>query len=131
VNEVNPSQNVSQVFKDLTAGSDSEFFSPGSYLMHQGDEAGFAFLIRKGSVQIEHLNLAEQSFTNRESITRSAGDLVGELSLFSKVRSASIRAIAPVECVRISHTVLLQVVTNTPAVALSLLAIVMKKAQEN
>jgi CRP-like cAMP-binding protein len=98
--------------------------------MKQGDEAGFAFFIRKGSVSVEYSTTIDTSSTCEQIVRRNERDLIGELSLFSKIRSSSVIAITPVECARISHSVLLQLVTSTPALALSLLAIVMKKAQE-
>jgi CRP-like cAMP-binding protein len=52
------------------------------------------------------------------------------LSLFQKTRSASVLADETCQCARISHAVLLQIVTSRPALALALLAATMDKVRE-
>jgi CRP-like cAMP-binding protein len=61
---------------------------------------------------------------------RGSGELIGDLSLFRKTRSASVVAISPCECARIPHAVLIQIVTSRPTLALALLAATMEKVRQ-
>jgi CRP-like cAMP-binding protein len=123
--------NDSQVFIDLLLSSPTEHFETGEYLMKQGEQAGFAFLIHRGTVSIQReMPSKDASSKPRVLAKRSIGDLVGELSMFSNVRSASVLASTAVEAKRISHGLLLQLISNNPTLSLSLLATVMRKAQD-
>jgi CRP-like cAMP-binding protein len=122
--------NINQIFIDLLAEAPSEFFEAGQYLIKQGEHAGFAFLIRHGNVLILRQTKIGDPVSVKEIAARNKNDLIGELSLFNNVRSASALASTPVECARISHGTLLQQVSTNSAIALSLLALVMQKAQD-
>jgi CRP-like cAMP-binding protein len=120
---------TNQVFIDLLTNAPAENFKVGDFLMRQGEKAGFALLIRSGTVSIQRQAPSSITQNINEIAVRSEGDLIGELSLFNNQRSASVIATSPVECARISHGALLQQISTNSAVALSLLASVMEKAQ--
>jgi CRP-like cAMP-binding protein len=118
-----------QVFIDLLAEAPTEHFKAGETLMKQGEKAGYALFIRRGTVSIQRQTTNANSSIVNELAVRSEGDLIGELSLFSNERSASVVATSPSECARITHGALLQLISTNSLVALSLLASVMEKAQ--
>jgi CRP-like cAMP-binding protein len=119
-----PSQ---QAFLELCDGAPVETFSAGEVLMRQGQEGTFCYVILKGSVGVD---LEPTSGARVRVATRSSGELIGELSLFQKTRSASVVAQSDCECARIPHAALLQIVTSRPPLALALLAATMEKVRE-
>ena len=116
-----------EAFLELCDGAPVEKFAAGQALMRQGEEGGFCYVILKGRVGIDLERTAGDTVRVAE---RSAGELIGELSLFQKTRSASVVAISPCECARIPHAALLQIVTCRPPLALALLAATMEKVRE-
>jgi CRP-like cAMP-binding protein len=119
-----PSQ---QAFLELCEGAPVETFAAGEVLMRQGEEGAFCYVILKGSVAIELERSKGKAF---RVAVRSAGELIGELSLFRKTRSANVVAQSPCECARISHAVLLQIVSSRPPLTLALLAATMEKVRD-
>lgn len=77
----------------------SEDFAPGQLLMRQGDPSDRLFLLISGEVEV-----SEDQGARRRMLHRlSAGQCVGELGLATgKPRSASVRALTPVETLTIA-----------------------------
>jgi CRP/FNR family transcriptional regulator, cyclic AMP receptor protein len=116
-----------EAFLELCEGAPVEAFAAGDALFQQGEVGSFCYVILKGTVAVTSERAEGPSI---RVATRGAGELIGELSLFQKTRSASVIADEPCECARISHAVLLQIVTSRPALALALLAATMDKVRE-
>jgi CRP-like cAMP-binding protein len=116
-----------QVFLDLCLGAPVERFLIGEYLMRQGDDANFAYFLNIGQVDIQ---ISDPTGEAVHVASRFAGELVGELSLFNRKRSASVIAEVDCECVRVPHAALLHGVATNPAIAIALLAMTMDKAKE-
>jgi CRP/FNR family transcriptional regulator, cyclic AMP receptor protein len=117
----------SEAFLELCEGAPTESFKSGDTLMKQGDEGGFCFIVQSGSVAIEF----ERADGLKEQIaSRGIGELIGELSLFQKLRSATVIAITDCRCARVSHAALLTLITAQPTVALALLSASMRKVRE-
>jgi CRP-like cAMP-binding protein len=119
-----PSQ---QAFLELCDGAPIETFAAQDVLMRQGAEGTFCYVLLRGSVAVE---IERANGTKLQVATRGVGELIGELSLFQKTRSATVTAITPCECARIPHAVLIQIVTSRPTLALALLAATMEKVRE-
>jgi CRP-like cAMP-binding protein len=88
-----------------------------------------ADVILKGEVAIDITY--QHTFETKRVARRGVGELIGELSLFQKIRSATVIAIEPCECALIPHAVLLQIITAQHSLALALLAATMEKAREH
>jgi CRP/FNR family transcriptional regulator, cyclic AMP receptor protein len=116
-----------EAFLELCDGAPVETFATGQVLMRQGDEGSFCYVVLKGQVGIDLERTRGDTVRVAE---RSAGELIGELSLFQKTRSASVVALSKCECARIPHAALLQIVTSRPPLALALLAATMEKVRE-
>jgi CRP-like cAMP-binding protein len=116
-----------QTFLELCHGAPTEHFKKGELLMRQGEAGGFCYVILSGSVAVQKLMSDGQS---RQIATRFAGELVGELSLFLNIRSATLVANEVCTCARIPHAALLQIVTTQPTLALALLAATMEKVRD-
>lgn len=77
----------------------SEDFAPGQLLMRQGDPSDRLFLLISGEVEVSEDQGARRRILHR----LSAGQCVGELGLATgKPRSASVRALTPVETLTIA-----------------------------
>ncbi len=118
-----------KAFLQLCEGAPIEKFNAGDVLMRQGDEGTFSYVILKGEVAIDVTT--PHTFEAKRVARRSAGELIGELSLFQKIRSATVIALEPCECALIPHAVLLQIITAQHSLALALLAATMEKAREH
>jgi CRP-like cAMP-binding protein len=118
-----------KAFLDLCKGAPIEKFQDGDFLMRQGEVGAFSYVILKGAVNI-HLTDARTN-TTRQVAHRGEGELIGELSLFKKTRSATVLASGPCECALIPHAVLLQIITTRHSLSLALLAMTMDKAREH
>jgi CRP/FNR family transcriptional regulator, cyclic AMP receptor protein len=119
-----PSQ---QAFLELCEGAPIETFAVQDVLMPQGAEGRFCYVLLRGTVAID---LRRSSGATVRVAMRGPGELIGELSLFHKTRSATVTALGPCECARIPHAVLLQIVTCRPTLAIALLAAAMEKVRE-
>jgi CRP/FNR family transcriptional regulator, cyclic AMP receptor protein len=115
-----------QAFLDLCKGAPVETFEPGEALMLKGEKGNFCYVILRGSANVE---VAGVDGLAASLIRRGEGELIGELSLFQKTRSATVVAETACECARIPHAVLLQIMTTQPPLALALLAATMSKAR--
>ncbi len=116
-----------QAFLELCDGAPVETFAAGEVLLRQGEDGSFCYVILRGSVGVD---LERASRDPVRVATRSSGELIGELSLFQKTRSATVVAQSECECARIPHAALLQIVTSRPPLALALLAATMEKVRE-
>lgn len=116
-----------QAFLELCDGAPVETFAAKEVLMRQGEGGSFCYVILKGSVGVD---VEQGSNGSVRLATRGSGELIGELSLFQKSRSATVVAQSDCECARIPHAALLQIVTSRPTLALALLAATMEKVRE-
>jgi CRP-like cAMP-binding protein len=118
-----------EAFLDLCEGAPIKKFQDGDLLMLQGEAGSFSYVILKGAVSVHLRNV--HTNTTRQVAHRGEGELIGELSLFQKIRSATVIASGPCECAQIPHAVLLQIITTRHSLALALLAATMDKAREH
>jgi CRP/FNR family transcriptional regulator, cyclic AMP receptor protein len=116
-------------FLQLCEGAPVEKFKAEDVLMRQGEEGAFCYVILRGEVAIDVTN--PQTMAKTRVAIRGAGELIGELSLFQKTRSATVIALEVCECALIPHAVLLQIITAQHSLALALLAATMEKAREH
>ncbi|MCW8884527.1 MAG: cyclic nucleotide-binding domain-containing protein [Motiliproteus sp.] len=90
-----------QQFRTVEQLLHQQSYSAGSYLFHQGDMADRLFLITRGEVEV-----LEQSGDNPpvRLAVRGPGDSIGEMCLIDiQNRSASVKALEPVEVLYLSH----------------------------
>lgn len=129
---------ATDAFKALSDGAPKLQKKPGDILCQQGDTASTAWLLIEGSVSVwVSVKLAEQSAAadpknskGKQVAVRHAGDLVGEMSLFSGQRSATLVAETPITFAQIDHAALLHWVSNQPAASLALLSTSFDKVVE-
>jgi len=78
-----------------------ERLAQGAYLFHQGDAADRLFFIRQG--QVEVLNRLSDETEVRLAL-RQEGDSIGEMAMIDmQCRSATVRALEPVELLSIRY----------------------------
>jgi CRP-like cAMP-binding protein len=118
-----------EAFLELCDGAPIEKFKDGDFLIRQNEIGAFSYIILKGIVAIHVTNTQTQ--ITKQVAQRGEGELIGELSLFKKIRSATVIASGPCECALIPHAVLLQIITTRHSLALALLAATMDKAREH
>lgn len=100
-------------------------FTAGQYLIHQGDEADFCYLISQGRVQIRLDKNGESPIVINEV---GEGEILGELSLIDELpRSASVVAIEEVHTFAISAWDFKAQLQAYPEIALQLLPVLAKR----
>ena len=85
-------------------------------------------LLLVGQVAIE--TAANKDGLRLEIATRSSGDLIGEMSLFTKIRSARVICTREVQAIEFRHTDLIEHFKTTPKFALGLLSLSYARAGE-
>jgi small-conductance mechanosensitive channel len=90
-------------------------FVTGEVITRQGAEAHWLYLILKGDVSV-HVTADEG--LEKEVARLGAGDFFGEMSLMTGARrSATVKALTPVECYRLDKAAFQQVIRERPAIA--------------
>ncbi len=88
--------------------------APGAVLTRQGQKGGLAYVIARGRAEVVR--------ANRRLATLGPGDVVGELSLIDgQPRSATVKAVTPLEVLEISSGDLNRVLRKAPGVRRKLL----------
>lgn len=91
---------------------------PGEALFHEGEPADAAFVIRSGEVEVVSGKPGDEVVLG----TLGKNDLFGEMALIlNEPRSATIRAVGPLEVVKIDADVFLRLVTENPETALAVM----------
>ncbi|MEQ8162464.1 MAG: serine/threonine-protein kinase, partial [Smithellaceae bacterium] len=91
---------------------EKKLFTSGQFLMHEGEEAGEAYLIDKGKVQVYR-----QAEGGGKLVlgTLSEGDIVGEMALITNdKRSASVKALEDTEVSVLTKDILLRNLKKLP-----------------
>lgn len=106
---------------------------PRNYQRHDviwnaGDSATSCMLLLVGQVAIE--TAASQDGLRLEIATRSSGDLIGEMSLFSKIRSARVICTREVQAIEFRHTDIIEHLKIAPDFALRLLSLSYERVGE-
>ncbi len=97
---------ISENFSDKEISLLSSFmkeisFTPGNYLMHEGEKGDTFFLIVEGEVEV--LKQAKETKEFHRIALLAPGTWVGEMALFTNLpRSATIRVVKPSVCCRFS-----------------------------
>ena len=104
------------------------YFAKNHVLWEGGDAASTCLLLLEGAVSIETSPLNDG--TGQLIAMRYAGEVVGEMSLFTKIRSARVVAIEPVRALEFKHQVLMLVAQENPSLSLALLALSYEKTRE-
>ena len=106
--------------KLLAFASERQSFQAGEFLIREGEVGTCAYLILQG--QAEVLFQTDESFFKVAEI--GVNDVVGEIAILCDVlRLASIRASTPVEALRISKDVFLDMVREFPDMALEIIRV--------
>jgi sigma-B regulation protein RsbU (phosphoserine phosphatase) len=93
-------------------------FAAGDLLIHQGDVSDAAFLLLGGEVEI----LVETHYGPVHLARRGCNTLLGELGAFAKLpRTATVRALEPVQALRIERDELLQIGRANPDLLLAII----------
>jgi small-conductance mechanosensitive channel/CRP-like cAMP-binding protein len=103
---------------DLAAGSHSELYAPGEYVVRQGETGEELYLCLNGELQVLHQH--DQS-EPREVARLHAGGLFGEIAqLTGQARNASVRAVSPCELLVVHKQAFVRLLTGNPALAESI-----------
>jgi CRP/FNR family transcriptional regulator, cyclic AMP receptor protein len=103
-------------------------FAAGQYLIHQGEEADFCYLISQGRVQVRLEPAGEPPVIINEI---GQGEILGELSLIDELpRSASVVAIDHVHTFAISAWDFKAQLQAYPEIALQLLPVIAKRLRQ-
>ena len=105
----------------LRAMSKERTYQKDEVIWDAGEPAGTCLFLMVGKVTIE--TEANKAGLRLEIATRSAGDLIGEMSLFTKVRSARVVATRAVEATEYNHADIIEHAKSTPDFAMSLLTL--------
>jgi CRP-like cAMP-binding protein len=99
----------------------TQAFTRGAYLFHEGDPGNRLFVIASGEVKISRTRRSGE-----ESVfaLMRAGDLLGELALFSRdvARTADAQALEATDCVTLGREPLLEFVRTRPDLLLDAVA---------
>jgi CRP/FNR family cyclic AMP-dependent transcriptional regulator len=117
---------LSSSLRALAARGVVRTYRKGHRLMEEGDLDDTIYIITRGRVRVF---AAAESGREITYGSYGAGEYVGEMSLDGGPRSASVIAIEPVQCVRITRQTLLQHLSENPEFALELLAKVIRRAR--
>lgn len=112
---------------ELCSQAPVEHYPAGAVLMRQGEIGTYCLVILSGQVDIV---AHSPSGETKRVASRGAGSVVGEYSLFEKERTASVITSAACTCARIPHAALLQMLNNSPPIAITFLAAALEKARE-
>jgi HEAT repeat protein len=106
--------------------AEDQAFGPGEYLAAEGDLGEDLHLIVHGTVGIEHGD------PPHEFARRTAGDVIGEMSLVSRApRVASAVANTDVRTVRITRAHFESMIRERPSIALSVMRVLAERAGES
>ena len=89
-----------------------EEFGPGEVIFSEGDQGGHVYVIKSGSVEV----VAKRPDGSQEVIRRlGSGDHFGEMALLRKApRSATVRAVTPVQVFKMSPSNFMALYTSLP-----------------
>jgi sigma-B regulation protein RsbU (phosphoserine phosphatase) len=102
----------------------------GTILLREGHADDHFLMLLAGEVEIiKALGTADE----RQMATRRAGALLGEMSLFTQdgCHTASVRALTPLRCVRITRTQLDALLHRQPALAYALVRVLSRRLEES
>ncbi len=125
-------QPLSAEQKSTLADAASEvFLTAGQMLFRQHDSGDSFFIIYKGEVEVLVSPEGGGAADQRQVATLKAGDFFGEMSaLTGQPRTASIRATAPLACIKIEKQDLLPIFQADPALMEKISAIVATRNAE-
>lgn len=112
----------------LQAGSGQRTYQKDEVIWDAGEPAATCLFLLAGKVVIE--TAPSKDGLRLEIATRTAGDLIGEMSLFTKVRSARVLATREVRAAEYKHTDIIEHAKLTPDFALALLALSYDRAYQ-
>ncbi len=93
---------------------------PGTFLFHEGDVGECFYIILDGQLEVtKTLETPSGSTEERVLQTKTAGDFIGEMSMFAPqgLRTASVRALTPVKMLEMSHANLKELLHQQPLLA--------------
>jgi CRP/FNR family cyclic AMP-dependent transcriptional regulator len=117
---------LSPSLRALAARGVPHSYRKGHRLIEEGDTGDSIYIITRGRVRVFAAGEGDREVTYG---TYGPGEYVGEMSLDGGLRSASVEAIEPLECVLITRQTLLQHLGESPEFALELLAKVIRRAR--
>ncbi len=106
---------------------EKKVFSSGQFLMKEGEDAGEAYLITKGSVQVYR---QDDGHSKVVLGILNEGDIVGEMALITDdVRSASVEALENTETVVLTKDILTRSLKNMPSYIEKIMATLTRRLQ--
>lgn len=118
---------LSPSLRRLAARGQTHRYPKGAVLITEGDQGDALFILLSGRLRVYGSSASQ----NREVVYGHCepGDYVGEMGLDGGGRSASVAALAPSWCVRVSRERLLEHLREEPEFALELLNKVIRRAR--
>jgi len=102
-------------------------YADGEVLIKQGEVGDRMFVIQRGKVRVVRETGDGDSFL-REA---GEGELLGEMSIFDKeVRSATVRAVGPVQAITVDKNNFLRRVHEDPTLAFQLVRVMSRRVRE-
>lgn len=103
-------------------------YDAGTEFVWEGDIGEHLYIVVEGEVAIiKGMNTADEFII----AVRSAGDLVGEMSLLNhNIRTASVRSITPVKLLKLAHQLFEELIARRPQIAYEVVRILSQRLDE-
>ncbi|MFY0613972.1 MAG: cyclic nucleotide-binding domain-containing protein [Hyphomicrobiaceae bacterium] len=110
--------------KLLAFASERIEFSAGQDLMRQGEHGDAAYVMLSGEAEV----LVSSGDVETRVATLTGNEFIGEISILCGVpRTATVRAITPVETLRIDKDQFFELVENAPSIAVQMMRILAER----
>jgi CRP-like cAMP-binding protein len=120
--------NHHELFAAILGDRADSYFPAGSQLFTEGAPADYAIYIIRGLVSVRVSSAENKHVVVAE---RSAGELIGEMSLVTGVRCATVLAIDPTETLKVPHAAIAQLINSRPDFALALYSLATERLYES
>lgn len=112
----------------LMEAAKSEQHGAGGVVVKQGDPGDAFFIVSEGRLEVS----VEDGATSRSIATLERGAFFGEMAaLLGEPRSATVKALAPVELMRFEMPAVKGIIDAYPAVRQVLVRLALKRGEEN
>lgn len=112
----------------LMAAAKPEKHAAGGVVVKQGDQGDAFFIVTEGRLEVS----VEEDGKSRTLSTLERGAFFGEMAaLLGEPRSATVKALAPVELLRFEMPTVKGIIDDYPAVRQVLVRLALKRGEEN